>query len=349
MKFSSRCLAAAVILAPSLLSLSSPISAAASAAENNDSSSSSSCTVSSSSTTTGIVESPFVSAKVTLHGQVLSVEETSSDFELEQVLGCCSHDDKATSEEEESSCTMLTGTIAPQPIGTIPQMTQEQSLQVLEDAKRAWNGGFGVWPQLSLRERIEAIEHFLEELATHREAIVVTLMWEIGKNRKDAEAEFDRTIQFVHSVMEVARTDSEFNAASWQTVGSTKAYVKRAAIGVLLALGPYNYPLNETYATLIPALLMGNVAIMKIPTVGGLSHLLTMDAFAKALPPGTMNFISGRGRATMPPLMASGSIDALAFIGGSKAADDLIKQHPHPHRLKVFLQLEAKNMAVSFL
>ena len=74
-----------------------------------------------------------------------------------------------------------------------------------------------------------------------------------------------------------------------------------------------------------------------------------MDAFAKALPPGTMNFISGRGRATMPPLMASGSIDALAFIGGSKAADDLIKQHPHPHRLKVFLQLEAKNMAVSFL
>jgi glyceraldehyde-3-phosphate dehydrogenase (NADP+) len=36
-----------------------------------------------------------------------------------------------------------------------------------------------------------------------------------------------------------------------------------------------NYPLNETYAALIPALLMGNVAIMKIPTVGGLSHLLT--------------------------------------------------------------------------
>lgn len=61
-----------------------------------------------------------------------------------------------------------------------------------------------------------------------------------------------------------------------------------------------------------------------------------------------MNFVSGRGRDTMPFLMKTGDIDALAFIGGSKAADDLIRQHPYPHRLKVFLQLEAKNMGVSF-
>ena len=64
------------------------------------------------------------------------------------------------------------------------------------------------------------------------------------------------------------------------------------------------------------------------------------------MPEGTIHFISGGGRATMPPIMADGAVDGLAFIGGSKAADDLIKQHPHPHRLKVFLQLEANNMAV---
>ena len=74
-----------------------------------------------------------------------------------------------------------------------------------------------------------------------------------------------------------------------------------------------------------------------------------MDAFSKALPPGTIHFISGSGRATMPPLMKSGLIDGLGFIGGSKAADDLVRQHPHPHRLKLFLQLEAKNMGVRLL
>ena len=71
-----------------------------------------------------------------------------------------------------------------------------------------------------------------------------------------------------------------------------------------------------------------------------------MEAFSKALPKGTIHFVSGSGRTTMPPLMASGSIDGLAFIGGSRAADELIRQHPSPHRLKLFLQLEAKNMGI---
>lgn len=48
----------------------------------------------------------------------------------------------------------------------------------------------------------------------------------------------------------------------------------------------------------------------------------------------------------MGPLMATGDVDVLAFIGGSKAADQIIKSHPHPHRLKVFLQLEGKNMGI---
>ena len=78
------------------------------------------------------------------------------------------------------------------------------------------------------------------------------------------------------------------------------------------------------------------------------AFVFSVEAFAKALPPGAINFVSGGGRATMPTLMQSGAIDSLAFIGGSAAADDLIRQHPYPHRLKIFLQLEAKNMAVSF-
>ncbi len=49
---------------------------------------------------------------------------------------------------------------------------------------------------------------------------------------------------------------------------------------------------------------------------------------------------------TLPKLMESGDIDGLAFIGGTVAADKLIKAHPEPHRLKIFLQLEAKNMAI---
>ena len=41
--------------------------------------------------------------------------------------------------------------------------------------------------------------------------------------------------------------------------------VRRAPLGVMLNLGPFNYPFNETYTTLIPAILMGNSVVMKLP------------------------------------------------------------------------------------
>ncbi|KPK21676.1 MAG: aldehyde dehydrogenase, partial [Nitrospira bacterium SG8_3] len=58
------------------------------------------------------------------------------------------------------------------------------------------------------------------------------------------------------------------------------------------------------------------------------------------------NTIYGKGREVLPPLMASGKIDVLAFIGTSGAANQLKKQHPKPHRLRSILGMEAKNAAI---
>ena len=53
--------------------------------------------------------------------------------------------------------------------------------------------------------------------------------------------------------------------------------------------------------------------------------MLTMEAYAANFPPGVMNFVSGSGRATVSPIMRTGKIDILSFIGSSKAADAIIK------------------------
>ena len=230
-------------------------------------------------------------------------------------------------------------------IGTQAQMAEDQALEALAAAEKAWDGGQGPWPQMSLGERIAAVERVVAELKESREEIVNTLMWEIAKNSKDAAAEFDRTMEFVARTIETLR-EMDGASASWRLVSGVLAWVRRAAIGIMLALGPYNYPFNETYATIIPALLMGNVVVMKLPAVGGLAHVLTMGAYAKHLPPGVVNFVSGGGRATMPPIMRRGTVDVLAFIGGERAADALVKEHPHPHRLHVFMNLAAKNLGI---
>ena len=50
----------------------------------------------------------------------------------------------------------------------------------------------------------------------------------------------------------------------------TIGQIRRTPLGVVLCMGPYNYPLNETFATLIPALLMGNTVVFKPPQYGTL-------------------------------------------------------------------------------
>jgi glyceraldehyde-3-phosphate dehydrogenase (NADP+) len=215
---------------------------------------------------------------------------------------------------------------------------------------------------MTAEKRIKAIENFVELLLLKRNDIIEVLIWEICKSSKDATAEFDRTIAYIKATICVI---TQLNSTGWNNVSGITAKVRRAAVGVMLAVGPFNYPLNETYASLIPALLAGNTVILKLPTVGGMAHVLAMEAFAATLPPGTymhtstsiytyliehacnyihipgvINFVSGSGKKTLPSIMRSGDIDLFAFIGGSNTANSLIKEHPAPHRLKTILQLE---------
>lgn len=229
-------------------------------------------------------------------------------------------------------------------IGKVPRMSSSNGLDVLSAARRAWNRGQGLWPQMKLLERISIIEKIVDDLKLRREEIVQVLMWEICKSRKDAEAEFDRTMAFIADVIREFRNID--NNGDWKNISGILARVRRTGLGVMLCLGPFNYPFNETYSTLIPALLLGNIIILKIPTIGGLAHMLTAEVYQRHLPPGAMNFISGQGRETMPSLMQSGDIDVFAFIGGVSASNSLIKSHPYPNRLKVFLQLEGKNLGI---
>jgi glyceraldehyde-3-phosphate dehydrogenase (NADP+) len=178
-----------------------------------------------------------------------------------------------------------------------------------------------------------------------RAEVAKLLMWEIGKPLKDAEKEFDRTVDYIDDTIdalkELDRVSSRF-VIQQGIIGQ----IRRGPLGVALCMGPFNYPLNETFTTLIPALIMGNTVVMKPPRHGVLLFSPLMEAFRDSFPPGVINILFGEGRKIATPLMASGEVDILAFIGTSRAADTLQKAHPKPHRLRAILGLEAKNPAI---
>ena len=230
-------------------------------------------------------------------------------------------------------------------LGSHPLLSKAVALEAVEAASAAFGKGRGLWPNLSVKKRVESMHKFVMGMEKKREPIVKLLMWEIGKTRTDAEKEFDRTIQYIYDVMEELKDLNRQNA-QLQKEDSIYAQIRRSPLGVALCMGPYNYPLNETFATLIPAIIMGNTVVFKPAKFGVLLIQPLLELFSEHFPKGVVNVIYGEGREIIGPIMETGKIDVFAFIGTSKAANIIKKQHPKPNRLKSVLGLEAKNPAI---
>lgn len=230
-------------------------------------------------------------------------------------------------------------------IGSYPLMDKETSLKALVAAKNAYNNGQGEWPSMTLKQRIKCFKKFTFLMKEQRNEIVKIMMWEIGKSVKDSEKEFDRTIDYINDTIEALK-DLDRDSSRLVIKQGIIAQIRRAPLGVVLCMGPFNYPLNETFTTLIPALTMGNTVVFKPPKLGVLLHSPLLQVFRDSFPKGVVNVIYGDGQEVVAPLMETGDINVLAFIGSCKVADILKKQHPQPHKLKSVLGLEAKNPAI---
>ncbi len=230
-------------------------------------------------------------------------------------------------------------------LGWYPLLTARESQKALEAAVHAYGHGRGPWPSLTVQDRIAQIERFVYEIKGKRDEVVNLIMWEIGKSAQDSAKEFDRTIEYIVNTVEALK-DLDRSSSRFVIQQGIIGQIRRTPLGVALCMGPFNYPLNETFTSVIPALIMGNAVIFKPPKLGVLCHRPFLEAFRDSFPPGVINTVYGHGAQVVSPLMASGQIDVLAFVGTSKVANQLKKQHPKSHRLRSCLGLEAKNAAI---
>jgi glyceraldehyde-3-phosphate dehydrogenase (NADP+) len=231
------------------------------------------------------------------------------------------------------------------PLGSFPLLDEKESLKALDAAITAYDSGRGFWPTLSVETRIKHIQKFALGMKEKRNEVTRLLSWEIGKSIQDSQKEFDRTLDYILGTIEAVK-DLDRVSSRFVIEQGIVAQIRRSPLGVVLCMGPYNYPLNETFTTLIPALIMGNAVVFKPPRMGVLLYRPLLEVFRDSFPRGVVNSVYGKGSEVVGPLMSSGKIDVLAFIGSSKVADALRKQHPKPHRLRCVLGLEAKNPAI---
>jgi glyceraldehyde-3-phosphate dehydrogenase (NADP+) len=170
-------------------------------------------------------------------------------------------------------------------------------------------------------------------------------MWEIGKPYGDSLKEFDRAVTYVRDTIKALKKEERQSRWLSRQQGIIGRMIK-VSLSVALCMGPFNYPLYETFTALGPALLTGNTVICKPPRFGSLLFGPLLKIFRDSFAKGVVNVVFGKGQQIIPPIISSGGIDMLAFIGTSGVADHLKKLHPKLHRMKITLGLEAKNPAI---
>jgi len=237
------------------------------------------------------------------------------------------------------------GTLSHVELGSVPVTGTVEADAALAAAMAAYDHGRGDWPNLSVAERIACVGDFTNQIVARRREIVNLIMWEIGKSLADSQKEFDRTIDYIRATVEELKRLDNSNSR-FEIVDGTIAQIRRSPVGIALCMGPYNYPMNETFSTLIPALIMGNVVLFKPPRFGVLLYYPMLEAFRSAFPPGVINIVYGQGHVVVPHIMGSGQVNVLALIGSSQVADQLKKAHPKTNRLRAILGLGAKNAAI---
>ena len=118
----------------------------------------------------------------------------------------------------------------------------------------------------------------------------------------------------------------------------------RVPVGTVLAISPFNYPINLAVSKIGPALMGGNTVILKPPTQGAVSALKMAACFQEAgLPNGVFNTVTGLGSIIGDYVVAHPDIDFINFTGSTQVGEhisQLTKMRP------VILELGGKDAAI---
>lgn len=163
-----------------------------------------------------------------------------------------------------------------------------------------------------------------------QEEIAATIMKEVGKTLKDAQKEVVRTVELIRYTVEEAlhmHGDSMRGDSFPGGVQSKIAIINRVPLGVILAISPFNYPVNLSAAKIAPALISGNAVIFKPATQGAISGIKMIEALHRAgLPKGLVNLITGRGSEIGDYLVQHDGINMISFTGGTQTGVNIAKK-----------------------
>lgn len=206
-------------------------------------------------------------------------------------------------------------------VGEVPALSAND----IEKAFNAAAEAFKIYRFSSLESRKEKLLKFAQLLLENKEQIAKIMTDEIAKDYIDAIIEIERSVSYIEKTIK-AWDEIRFEKIE---IGTKIGNISRVPLGVVLAISPFNYPVNLAIAKIAPALLSGNTVVFKPATNGSLVGCFIAELIAKCnFPNGVFNIVTGKGRDIGDILVSNKNIAMISFTGSVSIGKNIAKQNP---------------------
>jgi acyl-CoA reductase-like NAD-dependent aldehyde dehydrogenase len=195
-------------------------------------------------------------------------------------------------------------------MGSIPACAPADA----DRAARAAREAFDSWSQTTRSERAGYLKAIAEGLGDRSEEIAATIAQELGMPLK-----LSQIIQAGLPAGQFAAMPELIEEVAWEEeIGNSR--VLREPVGVVGAITPWNYPLNQIAAKVAPALAAGCTVVLKPSEVVPLNAFILAEVIeAAGLPGGVFNLVTGTGPVVGEAIAGHPEVDMVSFTGSTRA------------------------------
>ena len=210
----------------------------------------------------------------------------------------------------------------------------------VDPAVRAARDAFDNWAFTPVGERLACLERLQRELALRQDKFVDTITSELG-----APVRIARKVH-VGLPQAVLASYLELLPQFPFTERVANSLLVREAAGVVAAITPWNYPLHQAVAKIVPALAAGCTVVLKPAELTPLTAVLLAEAVHDAgLPPGVFNLLTGTGTEAGRALVSHPGVDMVSFTGSTRVGQEIARAAADDVK-RVALELGGKSASV---
>ncbi len=210
-------------------------------------------------------------------------------------------------------------------VGKIPAMSVDEVNSVIANSKASQKS----WADMPISSRAEVLHKCATLIDENLEYLSSIMQLEISKDKHSCVAEIKRTADFIRFTADAGKhlEGETIGADNFPGFKKNKiSFVTKVPVGIVLAISPFNYPINLSASKIAPALIGGNSVILKPPTQGSISALHLVALFHEAgIPAGVLNTVTGKGSEIGDYLVTHKDINFINFTGSTQVGKHIAK------------------------